>query len=79
MPPRIIRDARGIAAPAALLTLLAVSVLLLALAALARTEPPIAANHLGATQALALAESGYERALWALSRGAVDPGCGGCL
>ncbi len=72
-------DQRGVALPLALLALLLLVVVLLALAALAATEPAIAANHLRATQARALAESGFERALWALSRGVAAPGCEGCL
>lgn len=77
MPP--LPDQRGVALPVALLALLLLAVVLLALAAISATEPAIAANHLRATQARALAESGYERALWALSRGVGDPACEECL
>jgi len=38
---------------------------------LAQTEPMIAKNHLLATQARAQAEAGFERAVWALSQGAI--------
>jgi hypothetical protein len=40
---------------------------MLAFASLSRTEPVIAANHLRGSQARALADSGLEYALWALS------------
>lgn len=61
------RNERGVALPMALMSLTLLSTLLLALASLSRTEPLIAANHLRSSQARALAESGVEYALWALS------------
>ena len=67
-------DERGVALPMALMTLLVLTVLMLALASLSRTEPVIAANHLRGSQARALAESGLEYALWALSNPAHPAG-----
>src|SRR5262245_44216483 len=66
-------DQRGIALPMAMLTLLALTTLSLAFVALAQTEPTIAANHLRASQAHAMAESAIERAVWALTH-ALEPG-----
>ena len=57
----------------ALFTLLALTTLSLAFVALAQTEPAIAVNHLRASQAHAMAESGIERAVWALTN-ALEPG-----
>jgi hypothetical protein len=48
--------------------------LLLALASLSATEPHIGANHLRTSQARALADSGVEYALWALSNPAHPAG-----
>lgn len=62
-----LRDARGIALPLALLSLLLFTSLALALIAVAQTEPTIAANHLDAAQARAVAESGIAHALWTLT------------
>jgi hypothetical protein len=59
-----------------LFTLLVTSALALAFIALAQTEPTIASNQLRAAQARALAESGIERALWALTH-ATEPGAFG--
>jgi hypothetical protein len=58
---------RGVALPMAVVTMALLSALMLALGALAQTEPLIAVNHVGGTQARALAESGVEYALWALA------------
>ncbi|HEU4369789.1 MAG TPA: hypothetical protein VFV05_16325 [Methylomirabilota bacterium] len=60
-------DARGVALPMALMSLALLGPLMLAFAALSVTEPIIAGNHLRASQARALADSGLEYALWALS------------
>src|SRR6266508_393208 len=62
---------RGLALPMAVLLLLVLTSLMLAFVSLAQTEPMIAANHLLATQARAQAEAGFERAVWALSQGAI--------
>jgi len=60
---------RGVALPMAMMMLMLLTTLMLAFSVLAQTEPVIAANHLRVTQARALADSGFERALWALSCG----------
>jgi hypothetical protein len=57
---------RGIALPTALIALAILSALIIAFVTLAGNEPVIAGNHLVGTQAQALAESGVERAIWAL-------------
>jgi hypothetical protein len=67
MPVPRLSDERGVALPLALMTLVLLSALMLAFASLSRTEPVIAANQLRVSQARALAESGVEYALWALS------------
>src|SRR5262249_36772657 len=46
---------------------------------LARTEPVIAHNQQRTSQALAHAEAGFERAVWALSQGVIAPGTAGSL
>jgi Tfp pilus assembly protein PilX len=71
-------DDRGVALPSAIMTLVLLTSLMLAFAALTTTEPLIASNHLASAQARALAESGVQRALWALSNptsanGITDP------
>src|SRR3989454_1198578 len=65
------KDERGLALPMAVLLLLVLTSLMLAFVSLAQTEPMIAKNHLLATQARAQAEAGFERAVWALSQGAI--------
>jgi len=67
--PRAFTDQRGVALPMALLTLLLLTTLMIAFAALAQTEPIIAANQLRTAQARSLAESGMEQAIWALTNG----------
>jgi hypothetical protein len=57
---------RGIALPTALVALVILTALVVAFVTLAGNEPVIAGNHLRSTEALALAESGVERAIWAL-------------
>ncbi|MBI4636381.1 MAG: hypothetical protein HY727_08530 [Candidatus Rokubacteria bacterium] len=69
---------RGIALPMALITLVILVSLMMAFSVLATTEPVIGNNHMLAAQARALAESGMERAIWALSNptdpnGIADP------
>ncbi len=64
---------RGTALPLALIALLILSAVILALSTLSATEPTIASNQLMTAQALALAEAGLERALWALDHPG-DPG-----
>jgi len=53
--------------------------LMIAFALLATNETLIASNQVGSTQARALAESGVERALWALTTGESNPGASGVL
>jgi hypothetical protein len=78
-------DERGVALVMAILALLILSVLVIGFSTLASTEPTIASNQLRVAQARALAESGLERAVWALSAGkaaakaAVDPPTGAII
>ena len=76
---RRLQDDRGVALPMAMMTLLLLTTLMLAFSVLAQTEPVIAANQLRVAQARALAESGFERALWALSQGNANPGAADTL
>lgn len=64
---RRLTDERGVALPMALIALAILLSLMVAFARMAGTEPVVASNHLAQAQARALAESGIERALWALS------------
>ena len=64
---RLIRNERGIALPISLLALLILSTLVIAFALLASFEPVIASNQKMVAQARAVAESGVERAIWALN------------
>ena len=68
--PRV-SDERGMALPMTMIVLTLITTLALAFLALAATEPVIANNHMMSAQARAMAESGIERALWALSSGTV--------
>jgi hypothetical protein len=71
---RLLGNERGMALPMTMIVLTLITTLALAFLALAATEPVIANNHMASAQARAMAESGIERALWALSSGAVaDP------
>ncbi len=63
---RLLRDERGIALPMALLALLILSTLVIAFSLLATSEPLIATNQKMVAQARAVAESGLEKAIWAL-------------
>jgi hypothetical protein len=68
---------RGIAVPMALMLLSVLTTLMLAFVSLTVTEPVIANNLLHSAQAQAMADAGVERALWALSTGAIpDPMAG---
>lgn len=62
-----LRDQRGIALPMALLALLILSTLVIAFSLLATSEPLIGTNQKLVAQARAVAESGLERAIWALN------------
>jgi len=64
---RLLRDERGIALPMALLALLILSTLVIAFSLLATSEPLIATNQKMVAQARAVAESGLEKAIWALN------------
>lgn len=65
-----LNDERGVALPMAIMTLLLLTTLMIAFAVLSQTEPVIAANQLRVAQARAMAESGFERAVWALTNSA---------
>jgi hypothetical protein len=68
----LIGNERGVALPMALITLVLLTTLMLAFAVLSQTEPVIAGNQLRVSQARALAESGFEYAVWALAN-STDP------
>jgi hypothetical protein len=63
----VIRSQRGVALPMALLTMLILSALIIAFSMMAASEPVLANNQLQVAQARAVAESGIERAIWALN------------
>lgn len=62
-----IGNQRGVALPTAMLSMIILMGLTLALASLATTEPIAGRNHSLTAQARLLAESGLERAVWALT------------
>jgi hypothetical protein len=64
---RRLRDERGIALPMALMALLILSTLVIAFALMATSEPLVSTNQKMVAQARAVAESGLERAIWALN------------
>ena len=70
---------RGMALPMTMIVLTLISTLTLAFMALAASEPVIASNHMASAQARAMAESGVERALWALSMGTTSPSTTGAV
>src|SRR5438445_9282897 len=74
-----LKDERGIALPMAMIVMAILTSLMIAFALLATNETLIASNQVGSTQARALAESGVERALWALTTGESNPGASGVL
>jgi hypothetical protein len=63
----------------ALIILSVITTLLVAFIAMTASEPSIATNQMMSDQARALAESGLERAIWALSKGQSAPGTAGSL
>src|SRR6266851_1518707 len=65
-------DQRGIALPLALILLTLLMSLTLAFLTMGASEPTIAANLKSGEMALAAAEAGIERAIWALSNPTVD-------
>ena len=69
----------GIALPITLILMALITSLTVAFLAFTSAEPVIAANQMANTQARAIAESGVERVLWALSKGTTNPGFGGSL
>jgi hypothetical protein len=66
---RVRQSEAGIALPMTLIVMALITSLTVALLAFTSAEPVIAGNHMANAQARAIAESGVERALWALSRG----------
>jgi hypothetical protein len=64
---RILTDQRGIALPMALMIILILSALMAAFSVLGASEPTLAANQQRVAQARAIAESGVDRAIWALN------------
>jgi hypothetical protein len=74
-----VRNQRGVALPMALMVLVILGALIIAFSVLAASEPTIASNHLRVAQARALAEAGVERAIWALSKGKLEPGTTGSI
>jgi hypothetical protein len=78
-PVSSLRNERGVALPMALIVLVALTALMLAFSMLAQTEPVVAHNQLRGTQARAHAEAGFERAVWALSQGVINPGAADSL
>ena len=69
----MLRNERGIALPMALIVMAILTALMAAFAVLATSEPQIASNQVASAQARALAESGVERVLWALTTGEASP------
>ena len=69
----------GIALPMALIVLGLLTTLTLAFLAITVSEPSIAMNQMMNAQARAIAESGLERAIWALSKGETAPATTGAL
>jgi hypothetical protein len=70
---------RGMALPMTMIVLSLITTLALAFMVLASSEPVIANNHMASAQARAMAESGVERALWALSMGTNSPTTSGAV
>lgn len=69
-----IRNEHGVALPTALIALMLLLSLTVAFAVLSKTEPVIANNQLRASLARSLAESGVERAIWALTNSGATGG-----
>src|SRR5712691_2961572 len=77
--PMPLTDERGIALPMAMIVMAILTSLMIAFAVLATSESQIASNQMASAQARALAESGVERALWAMTTGESNPGASGVL
>lgn len=69
---RALVDQRGVALPLALMVLALLTSLALAFLGFSATEPTIATNFKRGEEALALAEAGIERAIWALTNPASE-------
>ncbi len=63
----LMANERGVALPLAMVTLVVLTGLMVSFAVLARSEPTIAMNQMQTAQALRLADSGLQLAMWALS------------
>ena len=77
--PKPIQDERGIALPMAMIVMAILTSLMIAFAVLATSESQSASSQMASAQARALAESGVERALWAMTTGESNPGASGVL
>jgi hypothetical protein len=64
---QVLTDERGAALPLALIAMVMLTTLIVAFSVLATTEPMIANNQLTVAQTRAIAETGVERAIWALN------------
>jgi hypothetical protein len=69
----------GIALPMTLIIMCLLTALTVAFLAFSSSEPAIAMNQMNNAQARAIAESGIERALWALTKGDTTPGAAGSI
>jgi Tfp pilus assembly protein PilX len=67
-------DQRGIALPMAMILLGVLTMLMLAFAVLATSEPTIAMNHSRTSVARTMADSGIERVVWGLQNPTANPG-----
>jgi hypothetical protein len=67
--PEPLQDERGIAFPMAMIVMAILTSLMIAFAVLATSETQLASNQMASVQARGLAESGVERALWAMTQG----------
>jgi len=74
---RLVRNERGVALPLAMFAMVLLTVLSLAFMTLAKSEPIIASNQARAAAARSLAESGLERALWALTTSVIPSSLSG--
>jgi len=77
--PKPLKDERGIAFPMAMIVMVILTSLMIAFAVLTTSESQIASSQVASAQARALAESGVERALWAMTTGETNPAASGVL
>src|SRR3989442_15871266 len=75
--PGLIQEQRGIPLPMAMIVMAILTSLMIAFAVLVTSESQIAGNQMASAQARAMAESGVERALWAMTTGESNPGANG--